>query len=312
MIEGSEPESLPVLIPTIGIDFGGTKLEAVLFKNGLGASSCRHATAETQGNLGTLIGLISDVIEGLDPGAEARHVGIAIAGRVDAGGRVVIQSANLGLSDVPLAELLEDALGRGVSLINDVQAALLAESAVGAVRGCSDVFMVSLGTGVGGAVLTHGELLRGAFNSAGEIGHTVIDPGGRTCNCGALGCYEQYASGHALVHTARSAGLQVEDGHAVFEAALAGNETAIGAFENVGTWAGRGIATAIGILDSEAVIVGGGLAAAGPLLLDPLMQALGEELRNRGREEMPRVLPPKWKRGATIGAALAAEVALSC
>ena len=193
-----------------------------------------------------------------------------------------------------------------VALDNDANCAAHAERTAGEARGARDVVLVTLGTGIGGAVLLDGRLHRGRNGMAGEFGHMQVVPDGLACECGGRGCWEQYCSGNALVRFARShlAGhasatvgtlAQACDGDPdrltgpmVTGAAQEGDVLALQAFASVGDWLGVGLANLVAALDPELVLVGGGASAAGDLLLDPARSAMARSLVAAAH----RVLPP--------------------
>ena len=169
-----------------------------------------------------------------------------------------------------------------VIMDNDANCTALAETAYGAAREASSTVLVTLGTGIGGAVVLGGELWRGAGGMAGEFGHQQVVPGGLPCQCGRTGCWEQYCSGNALVRHARarlgaSAVLNAVTGDdpgaltgaMVTEAASQGDPVALAAFAEVGDWLGVGLANLVAALDPALLVVGGGVSAAGRLLARP-------------------------------------------
>lgn len=209
-----------------------------------------------------------------------------------------------------------------VLLDNDANCAARAEAAYGAAVGARDALVVTLGTGIGGAVVLDGELHRGRNGMAGEFGHMQVVPDGRDCECGRRGCWEQYSSGNALVRHARAALAEpgaagplldlaegdpaLVDGPMVTEAARAGDAVALAAFASVGGWLGTGLANLVAALDPEVVVVGGGVSAADDLLLEPARRALTSSLV--GAED--RVVPPVLRaaHGPEAGAVGAASM----
>jgi glucokinase len=174
---------------------------------------------------------------------------------------------------IPVIERLEAALGRRVALIRDGCAFALAEHALGAGRGCRDMVGVTVGTGIGGGLVLGGALYLGADGSAGELGHQTVDPDGPACGCGNRGCLEALASGPAIAAAAGSG--SAEEACAT---ALAGDERARIAFAEAGRWLGLGLANVAAIVVPERIVIGGGVAAAGELLLRPARQELTRRL----------------------------------
>jgi len=172
---------------------------------------------------------------------------------------------------------------------NDANAALWAEARFGAAQETRDAVMVTLGTGIGGALLENGMLIRGANGMAGEFGHMQVVPDGRLCECGRRGCWEQYCSGRALARAAAAAGSGLI-GPALTTAAWAGDPVALAAYDEVGTWLGVGVANLVAALDPPLVVVGGGVSAAGDLLLDPAREALATGVVGGGHRDLPRLV----------------------
>jgi len=194
---------------------------------------------------------------------------IMVPGAVDSDKAVVLQAPNLpSLINFPLKTELERQLGWPVFLENDANAAAVGEMWLGAARGCRDVVSVTLGTGVGGGVILDGKLWRGSHGSAGEIGHTTVDPfSGLKCKCGNTGCLELYASATAIVRMTREKlssypeselkadGLTAER---VYEAGRNGDELARVVFKRFGMYLGIGLANLINFIDPEIIVIAGG------------------------------------------------------
>jgi glucokinase len=205
---------------------------------------------------------------------------------------------NLAWRDERLKEDLEDDLGLPVVIENDANAAAWGEFTFGAGADVDDFVLVTVGTGIGGGLVLDGQLHRGAFGVAAEIGHIRVVPGGLICGCGNRGCWEQYASGSALVREVRElvgqgsliakslldrAGGDVMaiDGPLITEAARDGDDFAIEQLEQLGRWLGEGIATLTAVLDPAVVVIGGGVSAAGGLLLEPVRAHFRANLTGR-------------------------------
>lgn len=194
---------------------------------------------------------------------------IMVPGTVDNNNAVVLQAPNLpSLTNFPLKAVLEERLGWPVLLENDANAAAVGEMWLGAARGCRDVVSVTLGTGVGGGVILDGELWRGAHGSAGEIGHTTVDPfSSLKCKCGNVGCLELFASATAIVRMTREnlprypqSVLNSEEltAERVYDAGREGDELALSVFKRFGTYLGIGLANLINIIDPEIIVIAGG------------------------------------------------------
>lgn len=304
----------------IGVDVGGTKTAAlrVTSDGGVEARAVLPTPAEDQA--ATLSTIEAAVHEVLVEGVSA--VGVGAAGLVDVRTGVLLSSPNLAWRDVPLLERLASTFGLPVTVDNDATAAAWAEARLGASRGARDSLFVGVGTGIGGGIVMDGRLLRGAHGFAGEIGHFIVDPTGPVCGCGNRGCWEQVASGLAI---SRSAALAVTDhpaslvarlasgdpqrasGELVTRAAREGDEIAITILFEIGRRLGEGLAGLVNILDPEVVVVGGGAAESGDLLLDPAREACRAAVEGRDQRPAVPILPAELGNDAgAIGAALLA------
>lgn len=273
----------------VGIDIGGTKLAAgVVEADGTVLARAQIPTPTSDAE--SLVAAIVDTAGALIAAHPVTAVGIGIAGLVDESGQTVRTASHLPLEDVPLRAKVESALGLPVVVDNDANAGGWAESRFGAAAGSSDALFVGVGTGIGGAIVVGGRLVRGAHGTAGEIGHLIVERDGRPCPCGSRGCWEQYASGRAFVRAARASGFDVDHGAAVTSAAASGDAAAVEVFGEIGSWLGLGIAGLVAVLDPQVVVIGGGLSASGDLLLDPTRTAFEDYLTARGRRPGPRLV----------------------
>ena len=282
----------------IGIDIGGTKVAAgVVDAEGRILSQAKRSTPGSDPR--AVEQVIVELVEELGRGHRIGSVGIGAAGWMDLDGATVLFSPHLAWRNEPLRENLQRLLRRPVLLTNDADAAGWAEWRFGAGRGESRLVCITLGTGIGGAMVMDGRLERGRFGVAGEFGHQIIMPGGHRCECGNRGCWEQYASGNALGREARELAaanspvaqelLNAVDGHAdritgviVTDLAKAGNHTARELLEDVGEWLGLGLANLAAALDPGTFVIGGGLCDAGELLVEPARKAFARNLTGRG------------------------------
>ncbi len=265
-----------------------------------------------------IVDLVAE-LRGLQPAVES--VGIGAAGWVDTRQAVVAFSPHLAWRNEPLAQQLAQRIDLPLIVDNDANAAAWAEYRFGAGRGSSVMVCITLGTGIGGGLVVNGDLFRGTYGMAGEWGHMISVPGGHRCECGNRGCWEQYASGNALVREARELARtnspmayrllellgpdpDAITGPGVTAAAVQGEATAIELLADVGHWLGQGIANLAAALDPDLVVVGGGVSAAGDLLLDPARQAFARTLTGRGFRTPARIEVAHFRNDAgLIGAA---------
>jgi glucokinase len=295
---------------TVGVDVGGTKVAALLVAaDGSVVTRVLRPSRglDYDGLVATIADAVTEVLAGT-PSADADGVGLAIAGNVAAGRSRVETSPHLPLDGQPLRSDLEARLGRPVVVENDANAAAWAEYALGPHAHVRDLVVVTVGTGLGGGLVMSGRLQRGAHGFAGEPGHVIVVPDGRACPCGGHGCWEQYASGSALVRVYHELGGDPRvEGEQVTQAARDGDELARAAFAEVGRWLGFGLAGVVALLDPGVVVLGGGVASAGDLLLRPTRESLDHHLAWGGRRAAPPVVAARLGNDAgAVGAALLA------
>jgi glucokinase len=285
-----------------GIDVGGTKIAGGIVDDaGKILEELRVESPATDAHA------IEAAIEELVTELRTRHdiaaVGVGAAGYIDRSRSVVLFAPNLAWRDLDLKADLESRLGLPVVVENDANAAAWGEFQFGAGHDVDDLLLVTVGTGIGGGVVLDGSLYRGAFGVGAEIGHMRVVPDGIRCGCGNRGCFEMYASGKALVREARAAAaagsLLAADlveraggdpagisGPLITEAARAGDPFAREHLAGLGRWLGEGIASLAAVLDPAVVVIGGGVSAAGDLLLDPARRAFAAQLTGRGHRPM--------------------------
>lgn len=319
-----------------GLDLGGTKLLGIV----LDADAPIDPTDPTDGVVaehrvptphdgvealasslaGVVTTLRNDVRERL--GGELTAVGLGAPGLVDRAG-VMHTGPNLpGITRFGFAERLTSDTGLPAVVDNDATCAAWGEHERGASAGQNHSLLVTLGTGIGAGITVKGEVLRGANGFAGEPGHMIVDPNGPPCPCGRRGCWERYGSGSGLARLARDAahaGLvprvvelaagEPENvrGEHVTQAAREGCEGSLEVLRQFGWWVAVGIANLVAILDSEMVVIGGGLVASGDLVMDPIRAAFPDLLFGGAvRPTVPIVQAKLGERAGAIGAALLA------
>lgn len=296
----------------VGLDVGGTKIEAVALDGdlrvvgrvriptGWGPDAVTRTIVDAVRALGTEAGL--DL-------AAVRSVGVGIPGQIEAGSGRVVHAVNLGVEELDLVAAVEPRLGVPVRIENDVKAAAFGAYALagGPESRPRSMAFLNLGTGIAAGIVSDGVLWRGARGTAGEVGHISVDPNGPLCRCGQRGCIEAFAGGGAIAERwARRSALPVRD---VFDAADAGDASAI----QLRAGLARGVAAAVRVLvltaDVDIVVLGGGVTA----LRDRLMTHVAAELtasaeaspfmRSLRLRERVELLPP-GSPAAAVGAAL--------
>ncbi|KAB1908840.1 ROK family protein [Micromonospora sp. AMSO1212t] len=267
----------------VALDVGGTGMKCALVRpDGTTVHSERHATAAQRGPE-AVVGTILDVAEGLVGKARADGrtpvaCGIAVPGVVDEARGVAVWSANVGFRDVPLRELAGTRLGLPAALGHDVRAGGLAEARLGAGRDAGHVLFVAIGTGIAAAHVVDGSAATGAHGAAGEIGHILVRPGGPRCGCGRTGCLEAVSSASAIGRRYAELSGAPTTAAEVADRAAAGEPLAVEVWQEAVEALADGLATGQALYDVSTVVLGGGLAQAGPRLFDPLRTALRERL----------------------------------
>jgi glucokinase len=290
----------------VSVDLGQSKLLCGIVDRDLAFEET--ATVATRGLAREeLLRLLVDLIRGASGGGTAA-VGVACAATVDPRTGALIWAGSLPLDGFPLRSYLEQALGVPVTVENDGNAAAVGEHRAGAGVGVENLVVLTVGTAVGGGLIVGGRLHRGATGIAGEVGHFTVDSHGPRCveGCDGIGHLDVLGSGTTLDAAAQRHGAA--DARAAVERALAGDAAVRASIAQVGRMLGRGVCTLVNVLDPELVLVGGGAAAAGELLLDPMRRIVRRRAlppaRDRVRIE-PAALGP---RAGVVGAgALALE-----
>ena len=295
----------------IGVDIGGTKVAAgIVDDEGNVLVRARRRTPSRDPE--HLVDVVVEIVRQLRSEHDTDAIGIGAAGYIDADRSTVLFAPNLSWRNTPLRAEISERLDTRVIIENDANAAAWGEFRFGAGEQHPDLVVITVGTGIGGGLIINGDLYRGHFGIGGEPGHMRVVPGGRQCGCGNLGCWEQYASGTALVRAAREVAterrddarrlLQIAgdvdaiDGPVVMRAAQEGDPAALDCFDEIGRWLGQGLADIAAVLDPGRFVVGGGVAEAGELLLGPARDTFAVSLSGRGHRPVADVVP------ATLGA----------
>lgn len=273
---------------TIGVDIGGTKVAAgVVDEDGNILETSKVPTPKTTDGV---IDAIADAVRGASAAHQVDAVGIGAPGYVDDKRATVLFTPNLSWRHEPLKDRVEKRVGMPVVIENDANAAAWGEYRFGAGKGHDDVVCITLGTGLGGGIIINGELHRGRFGVAAEFGHIRMVPDGLLCGCGNQGCWEQYASGSALVRYAKQRAVATPNearllldlgdgtpqgirGEHVSHAALEGDPVSIDSFRELARWVGAGLADLASLFDPSAFIVGGGVSDEGELVLGPIRKS---------------------------------------
>ncbi len=305
---------------TIGVDMGGTKLLAGAVDRSLGV---HHRTQRTLKGLdqSALVDTAVDAVQEAREaaGGDVAAVGFGIPSLIDQRTGIAVVAVNLSLVDIPFADIMAERLGLPVFVDNDGNAAVIAEHRAGAARGSNEVVMLTIGTGIGGGLILRGRPYRGAIGSGAELGHVVIDMNGPPCqgNCPSHGCVESLASGTALAREALTmakerprsglgralaAGREIA-GPLVTELAHDGDETAIEVLALIGTRLGVALASLTNIFNPEVIVIGGGVIAAGELLLAPAREEIKRRALPPSRDEVKVVAAGFGVEAGMIGAA---------
>ncbi|MDD3261507.1 MAG: ROK family protein [Oscillospiraceae bacterium] len=262
-----------------------------------------------------------------DAGADENQclsVGIGCPGIISAKTGTVIYSNNLGWKDVPLIKALEKTFSLPLFVSNDANCAVLGEACAGAAKGCRNVVLLTLGTGIGSGILTDGRLLEGGGPGGAEFGHTLLVMDGEPCTCGRRGCFESYASASALIRQAKRAAEKYSEsllatlckrdlarmnGHIPFLAARLGDPTGLQVVQQYTTYLAAGIANAVNIFRPEAVLLSGGISKEGTYLTNPLEKLVAKEVFGRSASFLPKIRTAALGNNAgIIGAANLASV----
>jgi glucokinase len=283
-------------VHAIGIDIGGTKIAGALVDDlGVIVRADRRPTNATDPR--EIEDTVVDMITQLARGEQVAAAGVAAAGFIDSSQSTVYYAPNISWRNEPFRDKLEARLDLPIIIENDANAAGWAEFRYGAGRLYSDMVTLTIGTGVGGAIVANDRLFRGGFGAGAELGHMRLVPDGLPCGCGAHGCIEQYGSGRALLRIATELADAGGIGRGLAEARerrgrltgkevgrliQAGDGGALAALRQLGGALGQACASLGAILDPQVFVFGGGVASAGEQLLEPIRAAYLDHLPARG------------------------------
>jgi glucokinase len=312
--------------PVLAIDLGGTKIITAIISSKVTAKEYQLTLAEEgpQSVIKRVLSMIDHLLSlrNLAP-SQLDSISIAAAGAIDIEKGLVTLSPNLpGWRDIPLRDMVGEKYGVNTFLINDASAAALGEHHFGAGKGVNNLVMLTVGTGIGGGIIINGKLYSGPSGSAGEIGHMTIDVNGPKCSCGNIGCLERLVSGTAVAEEAirrlsqgeKSSLAEFGGGkiksitaEKVSLAAQNGDSLALEVISKAATYLGIGLVNLVNIFNPEMIIIGGGLAKVGDLLLEPARRVVRERAFQLSTR-LVRIVPAQLgDDAAVLGAAIFAR-----
>ena len=307
---------------TLGVDIGGTKISAgVVTSSGEVLRYERRPMPKVVDEPSTTT-MVDELVDSLlREYPQVDGIGIGCAGLVEWPGGAVRYAANSSYRGYMIRDHVACRTGIRTVIDNDGNVAAWAEYRVGVAKGHHIAVALTIGTGIGGGACLDGRIFRGSSGLGLEIGHIVVDPNGPRCGCGNYGCLEARVSGTALARRAKEAAAApggerlVElagsagnvTGETVFAAASQGDEVALDLCNEMGFWLGIGVASLVTLLDPTIVVFGGGMMAAGELLLGPTRESLAKHVYACSNRQLPSLLPAKvGDQAVLIGAALLA------
>ncbi|MEN9693101.1 MAG: hypothetical protein RLZZ330_745 [Actinomycetota bacterium] len=281
----------------IGVDLGGTKIAAGVV-NETGQVVDQITSPTPKDTTASVVNELAVTIKKLADKHSVKDVCVAAPGFVDADRTEVLFTANLPMRNVKLKTELETITGLNVVIENDANAAAWAEYKYGTAKGAKNAVMLTVGTGLGGGLVLNGKLIRGSYGVAAEVGHMNLVADGLSCGCGLSGCWEQYASGSALLRTARKLAQENRDaaeillsfgdrtpegveGVHISQAAESGCPVALSAFAELGAALGRGMASLAALLDPEIFVIGGGVSVSSKFFMPACEETFGKLLTAR-------------------------------
>ena len=309
----------------LGIDLGGSKILTSVVNSQGKMLSRDHSVTPAEKGLGAVIDAITEsavcaLAQARIRRSNLRAVGIGAPGLINPETGILFTAPNLpGWSEVPLREIIAEKMNKRTFLINDANAAALAEFEYGAGRGCRNFIYITVSTGIGGGIIIDGKLYGGSTGLSGELGHMTIDDKGPLCSCGNHGCWETLASGTALEKEAirriqegvpttildyADGDIQKVTARVVHRAAQAGDNLAENLIARVGYYLGVGLANLINIFNPERIVIGGGLSLIGDRLLQPAFKVAEERAFRESYRQVRFVQAEFGRNSGVIGAAI--------
>ena len=296
--------------PVIGVDVGGTKMNAALVhEDGRFEGAVMEATPT--GSQAEFLAALEEIVGEVRNG-EVAAIGLGLPSTIDQRQGRVVSSVNIPLADFDVRARFEERFGVPVGIDNDGNAAAIAEWRIGAGRGARDLVMLTLGTGIGGGLILDGKPYRGASGAGAELGHMVLQFGGPDCAgaCTGTGHFETLASGRAADEAAEQILGGDARGAELVEQARGGDQACVDALAEIGWRLGAGIASLINVFEPELVVLGGGFGQAGELLFGPAREVIAREALPPGRDTV-RIVPAELgPRAGLVGAGFVAYEAL--
>jgi len=290
----------------IGIDVGGTNIKGVLIDGKRIVASIR-VPVKSRTNRKIIIDQISECIKSLGSKVKVAGIGIGVASPVDFKEQKILNPPNIkGLKNLKLGKIIEKKFGIKTIIDNDVHCMVLAEATLGAAKGRKSVVGLTIGTGVGGGIILDGKIVRGKSGTAGELGHMTIVKNGLKCRCGSKGCLEAYISEGGQERLAKEILGKKMDSISLQKLAEKGNKKAIKAWKTIGENLGLGLANIVDTLNPEVIVIGGGIAWAGKLLLRPAIEAMKKNIVSKRAKNTKIVRVKLGKLSGAIGAAVLA------
>jgi len=293
----------------IGVDVGGTKILAGIVGAAGDLEEHRERPTPTESQ-DELLAALEDTVKGLLAGGEIAAVGFGLPSQIDQKKGRVIASVNIPLAEIDFRYLMAAQFKLPVGVDHDANAAAIADGRWGAGRGVSDLVMLTLGTGIGGGLILSGRPYRGSIGTGAELGHIVVEHDGPPCKCGGHGHLEAVASGRAADRVARELYGKAADSHELVRRARAGEGPAREALGEIGRKLGSGIGSLVNAFDPQLVIIGGGFAEAGELVLGPAREQAHAEALPAARDRLQVVRAELGAEAGVLGAALVGFEAL--